>query len=121
MDINVEFVSMLAQAQRAVGTSAVDRLLGTVGMIAQMKPDVLDKIDADQIVDKYSDMLGVDPDLIVADDKVAIIRQDRAKQQQAMQQAAMQEHMANTAKTLGDTNTEPGTALSALTRQFTQL
>jgi hypothetical protein len=120
-DLNVEFVSMLAQAQRAVSTGSVDRLLGTIGMVAQMKPDVLDKLDADQLIDKYADMLGVDPDLIVADDKVAIIRQGRAQQQQAMQQAAMAAEMANTAKTLGDTSTEEGTALSDLTRQFTQL
>jgi hypothetical protein len=88
MDLNVEFVSMLAQAQRAVGIGAIDRLIGTVGSMAQFKPDVLDKLDGDQIVDKYSDMLGVDPDLIVADDKVAIIRQQRARQ------AAAQEAMA---------------------------
>jgi hypothetical protein len=122
MDINVEFVSMLAQAQRAVGTSAIDRLLGTVASIAQFKPEVLDKLDGDQIVDKYSDMLGVDPDLILADDKVAIIRQGRAKQEAAAQQAAMMPQMADTAKTLSETPTgEDGTALSALTRQFTQL
>lgn len=121
MDINVEFVSMLAQAQRAVGTGAVDRLLGTVGMIAQMKPEVLDKLDSDQIIDAYSDMLGVDPDLIVADDKVAIIRADRAKQQQAMQQAAMVPQMAQTAKTMSEIDTENDNGLTALTRQFTQL
>ena len=123
MDIKVEFVSMLAQAQRAVGTGAVDRLLGMVGMIAQMKPEVLDKIDADQIVDKYSDMLGVDPDLILADDKVAIIRENRAKQQQAMQQMAAAESMAATANTLGNTpnGEEGGNVLSDITRQFTQL
>jgi hypothetical protein len=121
VDLNVEFVSMLAQAQRAIGTGAVDRLLGTIGAIAQMKPEVLDKLDQDQLVDKYSDMLGVDPDLILADDKVAIIRQDRAKQQQAMQQAAMIQPMTDAAKTLSETDTEGDNGLSALTRQFTQL
>lgn len=121
MDLNVEFVSMLAQAQRAVGTGAVDRLLGTIGAVAQMKPDVLDKLDADQMIDKYADMLGVDPDLIVADDKVAIIRQERAKQQQAMQQAALMQPMADAAKTMSETDTEGDNGLTALTRQFTQL
>ncbi len=122
MDINVEFVSMLAQAQRAVGTSSIDRLLGTVGAVSQLKPDALDKINADQLIDKYADMLGVDPDLILADDKVAIIRQGRAKQQQLAQQAAMIPQMAATAKTLAETPTDQeGTALANITRQFTQL
>ena len=121
VDLNVEFVSMLAQAQRAIGTGSVDRLLGTFGAVMQMKPDVLDKLDADQLIDKYADMLGVDPDLIVADDKVAIIRQQRAKQQQAMQQAAMMQPMADAAKTMSQVDTENDNGLTALTRQFTQL
>jgi len=88
VELNVEFVSTLAQAQRAVGVQSIDRLLGTIGAVAQFKPDVLDKIDGDQIIDMYSDMLGVDPSIIVGDARVAIIRADRAEQQQ--QQQALQ-------------------------------
>ena len=69
MDINVEFVSMLAQAQRAVGTNSIDRFVGNLGMVAQMKPEVLDRFDADQYAEIYGDMLGVDPRLIVADER----------------------------------------------------
>ena len=88
MDLRVELVSTLAQAQRAVGVQSIDRLLGTIGAVAQFKPDVLDKIDGDQIIDMYSDMLGVDPSIIIGDARVAIIRADRAEQQQ--QQQALQ-------------------------------
>lgn len=100
-DLNVEFVSMLAQAQRAVGVASVDRLIGTVGQMAQFKPDVLDKLNTDEIVDQYSEMLGVDPNLIVADEQVALIRQQRAEQQAAAQQAAQVEQAASTAATMG--------------------
>ena len=60
---NVEFVSMLAQAQRAIGTNSIDRYVNNMGMVAQMKPDVLDKFDSDVWADSYADMLGVDPKL----------------------------------------------------------
>lgn len=100
-ELNVEFVSMLAQAQRAVGVSSVDRLIGTVGQMAQFKPEVLDKLNTDEIVDQYSEMLGVDPNLIVADEQVAIIRTQRAEQQAAAQQAAQAEQVAQTAATMG--------------------
>ena len=100
-DLNVEFVSMLAQAQRAVGVSSIDRLIGTVGGMAQYKPDVLDKLNTDEIVDQYSEMLGVDPNLIVADEQVAIIRQNRADQQAAQAKAAQVEQAAQTAATMG--------------------
>jgi hypothetical protein len=112
MDLNVEFVSMLAQAQRAVGVSGVDRLLGTIGSIALMQansgraPDILDKLNTDQIADQYSEMLGVDPNLIVSDDKVALVREDRAKKEQAMQQAAIAQQAAETAKTASEVNQE---------------
>lgn len=88
-DLDVEFVGALAQAQRAVGTQAMDRMVATVGHLAAIKPEALDKLDADQFVDRYSEMLGVDPSLIVADEQVAMIRSQRAQQQQAAAVAAM--------------------------------
>ena len=114
-DLKIEFIGPLAQAQRAVGLGSVDRLLGTVGAIANGKqdPSVWDKIDADQVVDVYADMLGVDPSLIVADDQVALIREDRAKQQQAMNMAAMAQpakDMATAAKTASEVDPSSGVA-----------
>lgn len=111
-ELNVEFVSMLAQAQRAIGTQSIDRYVGSLGVIAQFKPDVLDKFDSDRWADKYGDMLGVDPDLIVADDKVAIIRENRAKVQQAQAAAAAAEQAANTAKAASQAQTSQPSALT---------
>jgi hypothetical protein len=31
MPLNVEFVSMLAQAQKAIGTNSIDRFVGNLG------------------------------------------------------------------------------------------
>lgn len=108
MQLNVELISVLAQAQRAIGTNSADRFVAQLGQIATFKPDVLDKFDSDAWADSYSDMLGVDPTLIVASDKVAMIRDARAKAQQAQQQAAVMEQQSNTAKNLGATPTAGG-------------
>lgn len=124
-DLNVEFVSMLAQAQRAVGTSSVDRLLNTVGTIAVFQakagqpPSVLDKLDTDQIVDEYADMLGVDPRLIVADEKVAIVRKARAQAQQKTQEAALAQQAAESAKTLSQADTSGQNALTDISKRLT--
>lgn len=95
--LSVEFVSLLAQAQRAVGVNSIDRfVLGIMG-VAQAKPEVLDKFDADQWADVYADSLGVDPSLVRGDDQVAELRQaraDQAAQQQAMEQAAQAAEVA---------------------------
>lgn len=105
MELNVEFVSMLAQAQRAIGTNSVDRYVNSMGMVAQMKPDVLDKFDSDAWADGYADMLGVDPSLIVAGPQVAKIRQARAEQQQAMAQQEAQNQAAENMSKLGKVDT----------------
>ena len=100
--INVELVSMLAQAQRAIATNGIDRFVSNLGAIAQFKPEVLDKFNSDQWADDYSDMLGIDPQLINSDDDVALARKQRAAQQQQAQQVALQNQQADTANKLGN-------------------
>jgi len=108
MELNVEFVSMLAQAQRAIGTNSVDRYTNTMGMIAQMKPDVLDKFDSDKWANAYAQMLGIDPELIVPDRQVARIRQERAQAQQQMaQKEAQQQAVENMTKLNNSKTGEP--------------
>lgn len=119
MELNVEFVSMLAQAQRAMGTNAVDRFLGRLGQVAQFKPDVLDKFDADQWADSYSDMLGVDPNLIVAGKQVAMVRQARAQAQAAQAQVAAMREQAATVKDMAAAQTgQNENALTDITNMF---
>jgi len=120
MDLKVEFVSTLAQAQRAVGLASVDRMLMTVGSIANAKQDasVWDKIDTDQILDGYGDMLGIDPQFIVADDRVAFIRKSRVEAQQAQQAAEQAPAIAQTAATLSDIDMNGNNGLTDIMRQF---
>ncbi|KCV30191.1 bacteriophage head to tail connecting domain protein, partial [Bordetella bronchiseptica 00-P-2730] len=118
VDLNVEFVSMLAQAQRAIATNSVDRFVGNLGAVAGIKPEVLDKFDADRWADTYADMLGIDPELIVPGNQVALIRKQRADQQQAAQQAALLNQGADTAAKLGSVDTSKQNALTDVTRAF---
>jgi hypothetical protein len=107
-DLQVDFVSTLAQAQQLVGLSSMDRFAMTLGSLAQMKPEVMDKLDADQFADVYAQRLGLDPSLIVGDDKVVLIRQNRAQQQQQQQQMAMMQPMADAAAKVGGVQTQGG-------------
>lgn len=116
--LNIEFISVLAQAQRAVGVNSTNRFVMGLGQVAQFKPDVLDKFDSDSWADLYADQLGVDPRLLVGNDQVAVIRQQRAQQQQA--QAAQQAIAtgADAAQKLGSVNTSQPNGLSDLMQQF---
>ena len=113
-ELSVEFISVFAQAQKAIGTNSSDRLVGSLGVVAQMKPDVLDKFDSDQWIDSYSDQLGVDPRMIVATDQVAVIRQQRNQAQAAQQQAAIQEQQSKTTKNLAAAPVGQNSALDLL-------
>ena len=106
LDLDIEFVSTLAQAQRAVATSGMDRLLTTVGNLAAAKqdPGVWDKVDVDQAIDEYANAYGVAPSIVVPDDKVTAAREQRAQQMAAQQAAAAAPAMADAARTAGDVN-----------------
>lgn len=102
VELNAEFISTLAQAQRIVSAQGMDRLLATVGNLAGLKPEIIDKINMDQAVDDYGQMYGVNPEIIVPDEAVAQIRAQRAQQQAAQQAMAAAPVMADTAKTASE-------------------
>ena len=109
-DLNIEYVSMLAQAQKAVAVNGIDRFVSSMGQIATLRPDVLDKFDPDHWVDAYSDKLGIDPELIISGEQVAMVRKQRAEAQAAQQKQAMLMQASEAVKNLGQTSTQPGTA-----------
>lgn len=114
--LKVEYISMLAQAQRAVAVGSLDRMAQYIGGLAQFNPDVVDKFDFDQSVDEYGEAIGVSPKIIRSDDKVKEMRGDRQRQQQMQQALAMAGPAADAAKALSETNVgEDETALSRLT------
>tara|TARA_R100001086_G_scaffold213662_1_gene129637 strand:- start:105 stop:1565 length:1461 start_codon:yes stop_codon:yes gene_type:complete len=113
-ELSVEYVSVLAQAQRLVATGAIDRLTQFTGSIAGVWPEARHKIDASRAVDEYAESLGIDPAIIRSDEDVALAVQ--AEQQavaQAQSLAAVQQS-ADIAKTASETNTEGENALGAV-------
>ena len=84
-----EFVSILTQMQRMVGLGQIERTIGFVGNLAGVVPDVLDKIDYDEVVDEYASRAGAPPKILRSVKDVGKIRQDRANQQSVEQAAAM--------------------------------
>jgi hypothetical protein len=116
-ELNVEYVSVLAQAQRLVSLGAVDRLLQFAGEAASMWPEVRHKVDASKAIDMYADSLGVDPSLVRSDDDAAELGQIEAQQQAQAQAMAQAQQMADVAKTASETDTGGDSALGAVMRQ----
>lgn len=115
-NIEVNFVSMLAEAQKAAQTSGMERLAATVGNLAGATPDVLDKLDMDEFVDEYSAALGNSPKLIRDQKTVQKLREARAQAQQQQQLLEQTVGGAKAAKTLSETDV--GGGQSALSRML---
>lgn len=116
-DLQVEFVSVLAQAQRAIGVNAADRFVNSLGIVAQMKPDVLDKFDSDAWAEMYADSLGVDPKMIIGNERVGFIREARMEQQRKEEQLMSIQAQAEAAQKLGSVKTDERNAATDLLNQ----
>lgn len=117
-DLKVEYISLMAQAQKLIGLNGLERLVGFVGNVGAVVPEALDKLDMDQCIDEYAEMVGSPPRAVRSDDQVAEIRAQRQKAQQAQQMAAMAQPMAQAAqgaKALSETDI---TDVNALTRML---
>lgn len=106
-ELSVEFISLLAQAQEIVGIGSIERLVGFAGNLAQFKPEVLDKLNADEALEEYANMLGSPSSIIRTEEEVGQVRAERAKQQQMqqmMEAAPAMAQGAQAAKTLSETD-----------------
>jgi len=113
--IDIEYVSMLAEAQRAVGTSSLERLAAQAGNLAAVDPTVLDKIDFDQFISVYGNLLSIDPRVIRDDEAVAQLRQARQQAQDQQNMLAMTDPAVKGAQVLSKTDVGGGqNALQAM-------
>lgn len=106
--IQVQFVSMLADAQRAVATTGFERWIALMGNLAAVHPEILDNINFDESSDWYADALGVSPKLLNSDPVIAAMRKARAQQQAAAQAAQLAAAAAQSGKVLSETDVGGG-------------
>jgi hypothetical protein len=112
--INVEYVSMLQQAQQAAASAGIERVLQLAGGLLPAKEDIMDNIDSDYALDKYSELLNNDPKIIRSPEAVAQIREERQRQVQAAQQAEQMKALAEAGKNLGGIELGGGNVASAM-------
>lgn len=114
MALKVDYISIMHSAQKSAGIDRIERFSGFIQGLATMDPTVLDKVNRDQIVDEYSEMLSLPPRIVVPDEQVAAVRQARARAQQAKEAAEVAAAGASAAKDLSETDTRGENALTDL-------
>lgn len=117
--IDIEFVSVLAAAQKGASTAGIERILQLVGNITAVYPQAADNLDIDSIVSQMNTLLDNPEKILNGPEKIQSIRQGRQQAQQQQSNAAMAEHSANTINTATDaaanlSNVNVGGGISAL-------
>ena len=116
--LSVEYTSMLARSQRAIRANSLDQFVSRVMQAAQVNPNILQKLNAFNLVDEYADYFSVAPSVVVPTDEAqaAIEQQQQAQQQQAqaeqMQQSA--DALAKLGRVPSDDSTMAGQAVKGL-------
>lgn len=89
--VQIEYTSMLAQAQKAAGLATIERTIGFVGQMAAatQNPAVWDKVDLDQTIDEFHDRVGGPARIVRSDEAVAEIRGQREQKARMQEMAAM--------------------------------
>ena len=92
-DIEVDYISPLAQAQKMSGLVNVEQAIAFVGQMAQIWPEVVKKVDPLSTVSKYFEMLGAPAVMQRANEEVQELiaqeQQEMARQQQLQEGLAV--------------------------------
>jgi hypothetical protein len=117
IELKVEYISIMAQAQKLVGLGGIERFSSYVGNLMQVSPEVRHKVNFIELVDVYGDLTSIPPGILKTDEEAfaAIQAEQEALQQQQQQEAMMR--AAPAARELSQTNLEGDNALNRLLEQ----
>ena len=119
-DIEVDYISPLAQAQKMSGLVNIEQGIAQVAQMAQIWPEVIKKINPLLTISKYFEMLGAPAIMQRSDEEVQQMieqeRQEMARQQQLQEGIAMAQAAApaaDAAKNLTEAANDTNPALSS--------
>jgi hypothetical protein len=107
--LQIEFVSILALAQKASDNTQIERIARFIGFLAGIFPEAKIKFDAEEAIDTYATGLGTPPKIIRSDEIVAKLKQEMQAQANAdmmAQRAPAMRDGAEAAKLMSETEVD---------------
>lgn len=111
-DYVIEYVSVMAQAQKLAGIGQIERFLGFVGQVASFDPTVIQKVNLEESIEQYANLIGISPELLKTKLEMAKIKEQQAQAAQREQQMAEAGAMVQAGKALSETKMDENTALN---------
>ena len=101
-EIEIEFVSTLAQAMKAQNISSMERFSSFVAnMAATLDPVLARKINGEKMIDAYADFANIDPSQVTPSEEIAQIRAAMEQKQQQQEQMAALTQGSQLVKNMG--------------------
>lgn len=101
-EIEIEFVSTLAQAQKVQKIAGIERFTTfTMNLANALDPMLRHKINGTKLIDDYADFANIDPSLLVPNEIIEQMKIAEAQKQQQMQQMAMLQQGSEMIKNIG--------------------
>lgn len=115
-DLKVEYISIMAQAQKSLALSSIERLSDFVAKETEVDESINDNIDRDVMVRAYGEYSGAPPDIIVPKDVMEKRRKANQEREESMLAAEQANVAADSMQKLGNTPVggEEQTALDEL-------
>lgn len=114
--VQIQYISILSDAQRAVGTASTEQYLAFSAQVAGAYPEVLDVPDAAELIRDYGERIGVPARGIRSREQVAARQAQNAESAALQQQVELGSQVAGAAKELSQADVGGGqNALQAVT------
>lgn len=110
--VQVEFISIMAQAEKMVAAGAIQQVTAFAAGLSATWPGAVDTVNADKALAEYAQSVGANPTMLRPDAEVKQLRAQQAKQQEAAAAAQQALAASQAAKNLGSANTSGDSVLS---------
>ena len=112
--LDIQYVSILAQAQKATATTAMERMLQVVGNLSAVYPEAKFIVDPIGFGEEYASLTGVSESALNDPAKIQQLIAQMQKQAQAQQQIQLSQAAVQGAQTMSQTDVGGGANALAL-------
>lgn len=104
-EIEIEFISTLAQAMKAQNISSMERFVTfTANMAQAIDPILIKKIRGENMIDDYADYANIDPSQIAPNEELEALREQQAEKQAQAEQMQQLQQGSEMIKNIGGTD-----------------
>ena len=103
-NVKINYTSPIAKAQKTNQMFTVTRLFESLGPLMQVKPELIDNLNADETFRYFHHLLDAPPQILNEEEEVQAVREQRMQQQQAMLESQQAQQDTQSLKNVAEAN-----------------